>query len=204
MLRSAGQLAIVVAVFIASECAAFAQTEGRISVGASVTVNNTTDADVASTVAVGPLVRLNPRKGWGLAGGFNWFRADLREPGGAEGDFARLRVRPLMAGVSYTVGSGAMLASFSIVGGPSFNKAEFQRAYIPGSSESIDANNSFAVRPGVAVTWTLAPRWALVGFGGYFINRPEVVYHDRAGQEFRDRWKADSLVVSAGVVYSLF
>jgi hypothetical protein len=198
------RLAIIVAVFIGSEYPAFAQTEGRISVGASVTVNTTTDADVASATSFGPLVRLNPRKGWGPAGAFNWFRADLREPGGAPGDFARLRVRPLMGGVSYTVGSGAMLVSFSIVGGPSFNKAEFRRSYVPGSSESIEANTSMAVRPGVGVTWTLAPRVALVGFGGFFINRPEVVYHDRSGQEIRDRWKADAVVVSVGVVYSLF
>jgi hypothetical protein len=122
----------------------FAQTEGRVSVGASTTFNGTTDDDVGSTATVGPLVRLNPRKGWGPAGAFNWFRPDLHDPAGGTGDFARLRVRPLMAGVSYTVGSDAILTSFSIVGGPSFNKAEFHRSYLAGSGGSISAENSFA------------------------------------------------------------
>ena len=103
---------------------AFAQTQGRVSVGASVTNNNTTDDDLGAVTGVGPLVRLNPHRGWGPAGAFNWFRADVRNPSGAGGDFARLRVRPLMGGVSYTVGPPAVLTSFSIVGGPSFNKAE--------------------------------------------------------------------------------
>lgn len=182
----------------------FAQTEGRVSVGGSLTFNGTTDSDVASTIAFGPLVRLNPRKGWGPAGAFNWFRADLEPPtGGASGDFARLRVRPLMGGVSYTTGSGAVLTSFSIVGGPSFNKAEFERSYA-SSGESITADNSFAIRPGVGITWTVAKRVALIGFGGYLINRPDVVYRNRLGQETSDRWKADAVVLSVGAAYSIF
>src|SRR5215213_8665096 len=112
---------LLASVLLSTAPAAFAQTEGRVSVGASVTLNNTTDADVASTATFGPLVRLNPHKGWGPAGAFNWFRADLQNPGGGGDDFARVRVRPLMGGVSYTVGSSRVLTSFSIVTGPSFN-----------------------------------------------------------------------------------
>ncbi len=200
-------LRLPILIAFAMVCAAssvFAQTEGRISVGASITLNSTTDADVASATTYGPLVRLNPRKGWGPAGAFNWFRADLRDPAGGSSDFARLRVRPLMAGVSYTVGSQAVLISFSVVGGPSFNKAEFHGSYIAGSGESISAENSIAVRPGVGVTWTVARRVAVIGFGGYLLNRPDVVYRDRFAQEINDRWKADAVVLSVGVVYSLF
>jgi hypothetical protein len=169
-----------------------------------VTHNATTDRDVRSATAFGPLVRLNPRKGWGPAGAFNWFRASLPDPAGGDGDFARLRVRPLMGGVSYTVGSGAALTSFSVVGGPSFNKADFKPSYMVQAGESIDVENSFAVRPGVGITWTVAPRVAIVGFGGYLINRPGIVYQNRFGQEIRDRWSADAVVLSVGAVYSLF
>ena len=50
---------------------------------------------------------------------------------------------------------------------------------------------------------TVAPRVAIIGFGGFLFNRPDVVYRDRS--EFRDRWKAaDAFVVSAGMVYSIF
>ena len=199
------RLSIVMAsAMLCAATAVSAQTEGRVSVGASITHNATTDGDLASATTFGPLVRLNPHKGWGPAGALNWFRADLRDPAGGTDDFARLRVRPLMGGVSYTVGSETVLTSFSIVGGPSFNKAEFDRAYVPGSGETIRAENSIAVRPGVGLTWTVAPRVAVVGFGGYLINRPDVVYRNRAGQEISNEWKADAVVLSVGVVYSLF
>jgi hypothetical protein len=182
---------------------AFAQTEGRISVGGSITHIGTTDDDVPSVATIGPLVRLNPRAGWGPAAALNWFRADLQDPAGGDNDFARLRVRPLMAGVSYTMQSGDLMTSFSIVGGPSFNKAEFHGSFVPGGA-AIDADPSFAIRPGVGLTWTVAPRVAVIGFGGYLINRPEVTYRDRFGSEFTDRWKADAFVLSVGAVYSLF
>lgn len=195
---------LIASAFLCATTTAFAQTEGRVSVGASVTHNATTDGDVSSATGFGPLVRLNPHKGWGPAGAFNWFRADLKDPAGGDGDFARLRVRPLMGGVSYTVGSDVVLTSFSIVVGPSFNKAEFQQPYVPTAGETIHAGNSFAVRPGVGVTWTVAPRVGIIGFAGYLINRPGVVYRNRLGLELRDRWKADAVVLSIGAVYSVF
>lgn len=187
---------------------ATAQSEGRVSVGASVTFVQPSDDGMDSVIGVGPLVRLNPRRGWGPAGALNWFRADLQNPSGEEGDFARLRVRPLMAGVAYTVGPDTVLTSFSIVAGPSFNSVDFEDDFIDrpaiGFPPTIDVENSFAVRPGVGVTWTVAPRVAVVGFGGYMFNRPDTVYRDRFGTEFRNQWKADSLVLSVGIVYSLF
>jgi hypothetical protein len=186
-----------------------AQTKGRVSAGGTVSFVQTTDSEVGSLVGFGPLVRLNPRTGWGVAGGFSWFRADLDDPSGAGGDFARLRVRPLMGGVAYTVGEQPVLVSFSVVGGPSFNDLDFDDDFVrtlPAGAltPTLDIDNSLAVRPGVSVTFTVAPRVALIGFGGYMINRPGVIYRDSSGLEFRDRWKADALLVSAGVVYSLF
>ncbi|MGB2714085.1 MAG: hypothetical protein WBC51_07895 [Vicinamibacterales bacterium] len=198
----------LVVLLLCLPCVAIAQTKGRVSVGASVTFVQPTSDGVNSAVGVGPLVRLNPRRGWGPAGAFNWFRADLENPSGESSDFARLRIRPVMAGVAYTIGSDRLLTSFSVVAGPSFNKIEFERSFIEGlpatSAPSIDVENSIAIRPGVNVTLTVAPRVAIVGFGGYLINRPDTVYRDQVGNEFRNRWKADSVVLSAGVVYSIF
>ena len=195
---------LVVAVLAWAAVPASAQTKGRVSVGASVTSNTTVDEDVDSAILVGPLVRLNPKKGWGPAGAFNWFRADLKDPAGGDQAFAQLRIRPVMAGVSYTVGSGSLLTSFSIVVGPSFNRVEFDDDFALRSFSAIDTENSVAVRPGVGLTLTVAPRVAIVGFGGYLITRPDVVYRNASGSEFRDRWKADSIVLSVGAVYSLF
>jgi hypothetical protein len=185
---------------------AHAQTEGRVSVGGSVTLNATTDDDVKTALGVGPLVRLNPRRGWAPAGAFNWYRADLQDPAGGERDFARLRVRPLMAGIGYTIGPDRTLVNFSVVAGPSFNSAKFEGDFVSrqAGSPAIDADNSFAIRPGISVTQTVAPRVGIVGFAGYMINRPEVTYVDVTGRQFQEQWKADSVVLSVGVVYSIF
>ena len=203
------RLAVVATMMLCSALPAAAQTEGRVSVGGSVTFIQPTDSEVQSLVGVGPVVRLNPKKGWGPAGAFNWFRADLDNPSGASGDFARLRVRPLMAGIAYTIGNQPALISFSIVAGPSFNDLDFRDEFLdslPAGSPrpELDAETSFAVRPGVSLTYTVAPRVAIIGFGGYMINRPDVVYRDGTGQEYRNRWKADSIALSVGAVYSLF
>jgi Outer membrane protein beta-barrel domain len=187
--------------------AAHAQTEGRVSIGGSVTYIAATDNGVANTVSVGPLVRLNPKKGWGVAAALNWFGADLENPAGGDGPFGRMRVRPLMAGVAYTIGNPETLVSFSVVAGPSFNRAFFVDDFVDSLSSvpgAIDAENSIAVRPGISVTHAIKPRLAVVGFGGYMFNRPDVVYRNAAGEEFENRWKADSIALSVGLVYSLF
>jgi hypothetical protein len=198
---------IVILLGLAAAPAA-AQTKGRVSIGGSVTWVFPTDSEVGSLVGAGPLIRLNPKKGWGLAGGLSWFRADIENPDGVSGDFARLRVRPLMGGVSYTIGEQPMLVSFSIVAGPSFNDLDFHGDFLsrlpPGPQPDLDAKNSFAVRPGVGLTYTVAPRVAIIGFAGYSINRPDVVYRNAAGVEYRNRWNADAVLLSVGAVYSIF
>jgi hypothetical protein len=188
---------------------AAAQTKGRISIGASVSFVQTTDSEVRSLVGYGLLVRLNPQKGWGIAGGLNWFHADIDNPSDVGGPFARLTVRPLMGGVSYTFGNQPVLVSLSAIAGPSFNDLDFDDdflATLPAGSRTpeLDITNSFAFRTGVNVTITVAPRVAIVGFGGFVINRPDVIYRDSNGQEFRNRWKADAVIFSIGAVYSIF
>ena len=148
-------------------------------------------------------MRLNPRRGWGVAAALNWFNADLKRPGGGDEPFARLTVRPLMAGIGYTFGPDRTLFNVSVVAGPSFNSVKFDDEFIEriSSQPTIEADNSLAIRPGFSITHTLAPRVALTGFTGYMFNRAKIV-HRNVGTEFDD-WNADSFVLSVGVVYSI-
>ncbi len=198
------RIALVTAVVLSSALAASAQTEGRVGVGGSVTLNNTTDSDVGTAFTFGPLVRLNPRPGWGFAGAFNWYWADLHNPAGGDAPFGRIAVRPLMGGIGYTLGPPKTLVNFSVVMGPSFNRAYFDDGFADAAGSSIEAKTSFAVRPGISVTQTLAPRVGFTAFAGYMINRPEVTYRSNTGQQVADRWRADSIVLSVGMVYSIF
>ncbi len=187
---------------------ASAQTEGRVSAGGSIVFLRPTDSEVGSVVGAGVHARLNPKRGWGAAGAFNWFTADIDNPSGAPGDFARLRILPLLGGAAYTFGNHPVLVSVGAVAGPSFNKITLEHGFLrtlpPGSRAIVGTSTSFAVRPGVGVTWTVTRRIGIVGFGGYMFNRPDVLYRDVDGREFRDRWDADSVVLSAAAVYSFF
>lgn len=207
-LRTAARAVLIASLLAAGATPVRAQSEGRVSVGGSVTFDAPTDDDVSSVLVFGPLVRLNPRKGWGPAGALNWFRADLANPAGGDADFAKLRIRPLMAGIGYTIAAGSdrTLVNFSVVAGPSFNRVEFDDDFLETQSgtPAIDVKNSFVVRPGISMTQTVAPRVGITAFAGYMINRPDIVYRDAAGQTFTDRWRADAVVLSVGVVYSIF
>ena len=198
--------ALALALVLGCAAAASAQTEGRVSVGGSIAFNNTPDGDLTNGLSVGPLVRLNPTRGWRPAGALNWFRADLANPAGGDDAFARLHVRPLMGGIGYTFGPDRTLFNISVVAGPSFNSADFDDDFLDRTlgTPTIEAKTSFAIRPGFSVTQTLAPRVGLVGFAGYLINRPEITYRSVTGQQVDDRWRADSAVLSVGLVYSLF
>ena len=205
--RTAPLAVAVLLSILAGVTPAAAQTEGKVSVGAAVTRVIPTDEDVSSLWGYGLVVRLNPKPGWGVAAGLSWFQADIENPGG-EGGFADMKIRPLLAGVAYTFGRQPLLASVSLVAGPSFNDLDFDDDYLaslpPGPQPDLDAKTSLAVRGGVGVTWTVAKRVAILGFAGYIWNRPDLVYTDTAGREFRNRWKADAVLLSVGAVYSLF
>ncbi len=98
-----------------------------------------------------------------------------------------------------------MLTSFSIVGGPSFNRARFRDGFVRTSVASIDADNSLGDPARASASPTRCGRaWPWSVSAGIMFNRPGVVYRDSSGTEFRDQWKADAVVLSAGVVYSVF
>jgi hypothetical protein len=182
-----------------------AQSVGRVSAGVSVALNTMTDSDVDNAFSVAPLVRVNPRRGWRLATAFNWVNAEIKDPAGGGGKFARMKIRPVMAGIGYTFGPDRTLFNVSIVGGPSFNYVDFHDEYLEriNGAPTIDADHGYAIRPGFSVTQTVAPRVGLTAFTGYMFNRPGIVY--RSGTTvIEDRWKADSFVLSAGLVYSIF
>ena len=189
---------------------AFAQRPGKVAVGVSATSVRPADSDLRPTLGVGITVSRVPKAGWGFSGALNWFESDL------EGDFAgvnatigKLRVRPLMGGVSYTIMSGNLATSFSVVGGPAFNRVLLRDEFlnrvtlVSDDAEASAGKVSVAVRPGVNLSYAVRPRVAITGFGGYLFNRPEFTFRTTTG-DIRNAWNADAFVVSGGVTFSLF
>ena len=180
-------LAVAAAVVPAS-----AQMDGRIGVGVAVTRFQPRDGDLEPRTGITASVRLNPQAGLGIAAGLNWLDLDVDGSGGR----GRLRTRPLMLGIGYTVPTGRLMTTVSVVGGPSWNSLRLDGA---AKEDSV----SVAVRPGVGVTYAVAPRFGITGFGGYMFNRPSFEVETPSGRVDRT-WKADGLALSAGVVVTLF
>jgi hypothetical protein len=129
---------------------------------------------------VGPLVRLGRGEGLGVAVGFSWFSAGL----GAEGG-ARVSVRPIMAGLGYTVRRDQFSVATSLVGGYAFNSLGL---LVPSAADMVpvEVGNSFAWRPSISVWRDIGERTALNVSLSYVRTGLDVTYL-RAGQlETRD------------------
>ena len=183
---------------------AYAQRPGKVAVGVSTTSVRPADDDVRPALGVGFTIARVPRKGWGPSGALNWFESDIEGAFVGVGEtIGRLEVRPLMGGVSYTIMEGRLATSFSIVGGPAFNRIRLDDDVRNRVGLSDRRDVSFAVRPGVNLSYAVQPRLAITGFGGYLFNRPHFTFSS-AGGEIGNSWKADALVLSVGVAVSLF
>ena len=201
----------VVLVFVAVVMSREAAAQDRFGIGASLTYVAPVDERLTDGSArVVPIIRLEPGRGWGISGAFNWFAtevdgslADLRGPLG------ELQVRPLMVGVGYTLQHGRVRTTISLVAGPAWNRLKVReeaRAALAALdrdvADTLDVA-SLAVRPGLGVSVRVAPRLDVTGFGGYLFNRPTFTELRRAG-DVPNGWIADAVVLSTGVVVSLF
>jgi hypothetical protein len=130
--------------------------------------------DLDSEFRVSPSVGLSPsRGGWGSSFGLNWFKADIRAPlDGQSVAVAQLRVRPLMAGISYSVLRHRLLTSLSLIGGFAFNRVKTLQGLPAGVSASLHIRNSWVAYPHVGLTYGITRRLALRGSVGYIFARP--------------------------------
>lgn len=192
-----GRGGVLLGVVLLMAAPAAAQTAGRASVGIGHTWIRPAHEDLSPTSGFAPIARLNPGRGFGLAAALDWFDADVRD---AAGHVGVMRVRPWMAGVGIGVPSGRVHTALTVVAGPSFNRLELadHRA-----GDEVEIKTSLAVRPGLSVTYTVGPRVAVTGFGGFIFNRPEIIYRT-GGVEHHDRWTADAVILSTGIVVSIF
>ena len=186
---------------------ASAQTEGRVGVGVTVTRVLPREDALDTTTGIGIQVRLAPQEGFGFAGGFNWFAADVNGSSiGFDQQIGRMAIRGVMGGVGHTSRWGRTALTLSAMAGPMLNTLRLEdavedRVQVGGS----DVEHKFTLggRIGAGVTYTVAPRVALTGFGGYMVNRPKFTFQVD-GTEVPTRWKTDSVVLSVGAIVSVF
>lgn len=173
----------------------------RVAVGASLGTQRPSNDRLDSNMTLGPMVRLGVGRGLGIGLGFSWFRTDLSAE--TSETLGRLTIRPLMAGLSYTLNDQTRWAlSLSMVAGLALNSFAIQESAVRDGL-ALDVDNSFAMRPGVSLWYDINSRIAFNAFGGYVITRPGMTFLED-GQFARRSVRADATVLSVGLAYKLF
>lgn len=172
-----------------------------LAVGVSLGWSGPTARSLGSSVGAGPLFRFGSGRGFGPAIAFEWFATEITGLS-SEGVTSRVHVRPLMGGVSYTLGTDRVSLAPSLVGGVAFNSLT-----VPDTGEArgiaVEVRNSFIWRPGVSV-WIDANRRIAVNLSmGYAFTRLSVTFLEGTELVQRDV-SGDTTIVHAGVAYKLF
>lgn len=176
-------------------------SRGVFAVGLAAASSHPTSDGLESAWSIGPLMRLGSGTGFGLAIGFDWYRTSLTPADPAMSSSA-VRLRPVMAGVSYTMASGPVSIAPSIVGGYSFNRVHAPDEGTVGRL-AVDADNSFAWRPAVSMWIDTSRRTAAYVSIGHVRTSPTVTFVED-GRIDRRSLPAHATMLSAGFAYSLF
>lgn len=184
--------------------------KGRFLLGVNVTRSLTPDQDLGSHWSISPVIRNTPRRlGWGPSFGFSGFKGDIVAPvNGQSTTIGEIRIRPLMGGISYSIGDGPLRTSFGLVGGYAFTSAEVTTALPSGTAATIDITNAWVIRPNVGLTYALTRRLAIVGSVGYVYTSPTITVtvnqQDQAPRRFSGIFRSDHVSVTVGTAVSIF
>jgi long-subunit fatty acid transport protein len=127
---------------------------------------------------------------------------------GRQTTIGEMKIRPLMGGVSYSIGAGRLRTSFSLVGGYAFASAKVTTALPAGTAATIEVTDAWVVRPNVGVTYALMKRLALVASVGYVYTNPTIIISvSQQGQplgRLSGTFRSDYVSITAGTAVSIF
>ena len=184
--------------------------KGRFLIGANLTHSLTPDEDLGSHWSVSPVIRNTPRRlGWGPSFGLSGYTGDIVAPvNGQKTTIGEIRIRPLMGGISYSIGGGPLRTSFSLVGGYAFASATITTALPPGTAASIDITDAWVVRPNVGLTYALTRRLAIIGSVGYVYTNPTITItinqQDQGPRRLSGTFRSDYVSITVGTAVSIF
>jgi hypothetical protein len=174
---------------------------GAFALGLAAGSSFPTDDRLESAWSLAPVMRLGSGAGFGLAVAFDWYRTSLSQAALAT-PASSLRVRPVMAGLSYTFAAGPVSVSPSIVGGYSFNRVNVPDEGAVGRL-AVEAGNSFAWRPAVSTWIETSRRTAVYVSVGHVRTSPKVTFVED-GRIDRRSVPAHATTLSVGLAYTLF
>jgi hypothetical protein len=174
---------------------------GLLAVGATVGWSAPYADSLKTRGSFGPLFRFGSPRGLSPVIGFDWFQADLASLGGGE-SLARVRIKPVMAGLGYTLASDRVSLTPSIVAGYAFNSLTITDTGIVRGLP-VEVANSFVWRIGVSTWHDLGRRTAINASIGYVMTGLRLTVLDDARLVEIDV-SGDTAIVHVGLAYTLF
>jgi hypothetical protein len=159
-------------------------------------------AALKTRVAVSPLVKFGSGRGLGITIGLNWFQAELQSLDGRPEVLTRVQVKPIMAGIGYTIAGERTSLSASVVGGYAWNSLTVTDTGA-AAGLPVEVDNSLAWRPGVSIWYDLSRRTALNLTVGHVVTRLRLTVLEEGRLEKRSA-RGDTTIVHAGIAYKLF
>jgi hypothetical protein len=172
------------------------------AIGASAGFSRPANNAFGSRAGFGPLFRIGSRRGLGTVVALNWFQTSLPGTSPVRAVESRIRVRPIMAGISYTLAKDRISLSPSLVAGVAFNSVN---APDEGAAEgvAVDVDTSFIWGPSFSV-WVDVDRRVAVNLSvGYVMTRLQVTVVD-GGRLVKQGMRGDTSLLHAGIAYKVF
>lgn len=187
---------------LADDAPEIQDSPGLLAVGGSIGWSTPNAAALKTRVAFSPLIKLGSGRGLGWAVGLDWFQAELQSLAGGQDVLTRVKVKPIMVGVGYTVASDRASLSGSVVGGYAWNSLSVTDTGATAGLP-VEVGNSLAWRPGVSFWYDLTRRTALNVTAGHVITRLTLTVLE-GGRLGTRRARGDTTIVHAGIAYKLF
>lgn len=190
----------------------FAQSEGKFAIGGQLSTRTAAGPENKGHVGVSLLWRFGQSKtGWGWHYGLYWFSTDLeRSIAGADTEFGRLRIRPIMGGYGYTRVFGRTAVTGKVMAGYAWTAmrlsplaADAYHNRLGAQTVSADASNTVVVIPEISAWYNVNEKIGLRVSSGYVVARPMVTVNSTLGED-RRRVRADNVTFKVGMVYSIF
>ena len=172
-----------------------------LAVGAAVGWSDPRAGALLSQFALSPIIKLGWGEGFGPTVSFGWFRMDVHSAAAQPDILSRVHVKPIMAGIAYTVANDRVSISPSIVGGVAFNSVTITDTGT-AAGLPVEVDNSLAWRPGISV-WFDAGRIAFNVSTGFLITDLRITILEGGRLVKRDA-RGDTALVHVGVAYRLF
>ena len=173
-----------------------------LAVGVSVGLSHPRSPALETRVAISPVIKLGSGEGLGVAVGFDWFQAEVQLAASGPAAMTRIHVKPIMVGLSYTLDSGRVSLSPSIVAGYAFNSLSVtDRGAV--ATLPVEVDNSLAWRIGASAWFDVSRRFALNVSGGYLMTPLRLTVLEDSSL-VKQNQRGDTAIAHVGLAYRLF